>query len=221
MTTLDVQPSVDDALKHTPPTERKKLRIGNMPKLIGISGVSRVGKDSFFQGLKAAYPNVNFGRLSVGDIIRKDVADFVFEATGIDVFDCTDEEKEITRPVLVWYGNVKRKQTQGRYFIDLLEEKRKEYAVLTDVDVLAVTDVRFCEYQYDEVHWIKENGFLIHLTRVLPDGRMLPPNNILESTNNELLKNAATYALHLPTFTGDVKVVKEELVKYIRSLELL
>lgn len=130
--------------------------------------------------------------------LKEDLEDFIFQKFGIDVFDCTDEEKAIIRPIMVAYGGSKRAQTKGTYWTGLMSE---EIARLAEkgVEVVIVPDVRYCEFLEDEVVWlINQGGFLIHVSKILSDGTVQQPPNEDERRNDPLLKNAADITVEWP-----------------------
>jgi len=186
-------------------------------KIIGISGVSRAGKDTLYQGLLDAYPEYTFTRLSIADFIRIELADFIINHTGISVWNSTPEEKEIYRPLMVWYGNIKRQQTQGKYFLDRLQEQLHTRSVYVNSDYCVITDIRFKEFVFDEPDWVKsKGGTMIHLRRLDDTCTSIPPNNELESKNDPILYQLSDISITWPTIP-----TQEGIVEYIRTLELL
>jgi len=175
-------------------------------KFIGLSGVAKAGKDTFFQGLVAGYPEYTFTRLSVADIIREDISEFLYKQTGIDIFTCTPQEKEQVRPLLAWYGDFMRKRTKGMYFLQqldsILDIHKTDYAVLTDL--------RFKEFEFDEPDWIRsKDGIVIHITRVLPDGTYAQPANELERVNDPKVHAIADHRVSWNTILPDVEFIKK------------
>ncbi len=53
------------------------------------------------------------------------------------------EDKNAFREMLVWYGGVKRKQTEGKYWTGLLHEELKK----DTNDVNFISDIRYVEYE--------------------------------------------------------------------------
>ncbi len=185
--------------------------------IIGIAGVSRAGKDTLYQGLIDAYPDYSFTRLSIADFIRIELADFIINHTGISVWNSTPEEKEIYRPLMVWYGHTKRQQTQGKYFLDRLQEQLHTRSVYVNSDYCVITDIRFKEFSFDEPDWIKsKNGKLIHLRRLDSNCNTILPNNELERKNDPALQQLADISITWPTIH-----TQEGIVEYIKTLELL
>ena len=69
-----------------------------MNRIIGVSGVAGVGKDTFFQLLSEIIP---CKRYALADELKKEVRQWTKLHYGIDSFDCTIEEKNLIRPFLV------------------------------------------------------------------------------------------------------------------------
>jgi hypothetical protein len=136
-----------------------------MSKVIGISGVARAGKDTFASilttQLKAAGKSVD--KFAFADALKQDCDDFCKKKLGISAFTQVPAEKLIIRPLLVWYGDAKRKQSNGRYWVDIIERQVKA----SKADYCLVTDVRYDFYEKDEISWVKDerNGVVVHVSR--------------------------------------------------------
>lgn len=144
-----------------------------IPKVIGISGVARAGKDTFaailIKQLELAGKKVK--RVALADPLKLFCDEFCRKNLGISAFTQDNAEKLLIRPLLVWFGDAKRKQTNGRFWIEqadkaiwdagLTDENKKPY------DYVVVTDVRYDHYEADEASWIKreKNGVLIHVSQ--------------------------------------------------------
>lgn len=183
-------------------------------KYIGVGGLARTGKNLFCD-IATKQLMDNYGlrakTYALAYALKKECEPFVKEKLGLDVFSEKTEDKNIFRPMLVWYADVKRKQTKGRHWLELLEkhieiDTNLEKDSGKPVDVVLISDIRFAEYGNDEVHWIKNelNGKLIHLSKYTwgfpTDGRYIKvindktkkiytePPNITESTNDPKVK---------------------------------
>ena len=150
-------------------------------KIIGIAGASRSGKDtlcrSLIRILKEKY-NIEAERMSIaGDLIKKNLQNIIMNSVGIDSFTENTEEKELIRPLLVEYGKLMRKWTEGRYFVENFENINEK--------TLIIPDIRYAEYEKDEIHWIRNevNGYLIFLER-----ENIKDANETEKINNKKLK---------------------------------
>jgi hypothetical protein len=166
---------------------------------IGIGGVARAGKDSLANSLASLLKadGYNTIRSSLAAPLKHDCKDFISTKLGLDVWTNNTQEKAIFREMLVWYGKVKRQQTEGKYWTDLLTKKVE----IESPDVCIVPDVRYLQYPEDEVHWLKQKmgGVLIHVQRRDMHGDIVPPANMDESINDKLIRDNADYQLEWPT----------------------
>ena len=173
---------------------------------IGIAGVARSGKDSLaleIENLIRSYKGKTIYRTSLAQPLKEDCKDFIKQYLGLNVFTDNNEEKATFREFLVWYGKVKRQQTQGKYWTDLLDKRVQKF----QPDVCIIPDVRYQQYDEDEVSWLKakENNILIHLQRIAINGEIVPPANMDESINDSIIQNSADYKIIWPTFTDENK----------------
>jgi hypothetical protein len=85
------------------------------------------------------------------------------EKLGISAFTQIPEEKTIIRPLLVWYGDAKRKQSNGRYWVDIIDAAVEK----SSADFCIITDVRYDFYDRDEISWVKDErrGMVVHISR--------------------------------------------------------
>jgi hypothetical protein len=170
---------------------------------IGIGGVARSGKDSFANNLLDILKENNFNAIksSLAEPLKHDCKEFISSKLGLDVWTDKTEEKAIFREMLVWYGKVKRQQSEGQYWTNLLT-KRVEMAA---PEICIVPDVRYLQYPEDEVFWLKNkmNGILIHIERKDINGDIVPPANMDESINDKLIKDNADYSVVWPTYAPD------------------
>jgi len=166
-------------------------------KIIGLTGFARSGKDSFYkiasEILKEEY-NLKSMRYALADALKADTKNFIYDKVGLDVYTDNPDEKSIFRPLLVAYGKCKRVQSKGTYWTSLLQNKIE---LDTESDVVFVTDIRYAEYEQDEVQWIKNvmGGDLIHITKYEEDGfggklYIKPPNDD-EAKNDPVIRSHA------------------------------
>jgi hypothetical protein len=173
---------------------------------IGIAGVARSGKDSLaleIETLIKLHKVQEVYRTSLAQPLKEDCKDFISQYLGLNVFTDNNEEKAIFREFLVWYGKVKRQQTEGKYWTDLLDQRVEKF----QPDVCIVPDIRYQQYEQDEVSWLKAkpNNILIHLQRVAINGEIVPPANMDETINDSIIQNSADYKILWPTFTDENK----------------
>jgi hypothetical protein len=161
--------------------------------MIGITGVARSGKDTLYNLIekKLKQLNVQTKRYALADNLKHDLRDFIIQRFNIDIYTANLEEKELIRPIMVAYGKSKRMQTQGRYWIELLNSKINEKDFLP-----IITDIRYQEYEKDEYFWLKKEkqGIMIHVSRV-KNGKIILPANEEEAKNDKVLSELADYKI--------------------------
>ena len=186
--------------------------------IIGITGVARSGKDTFYSILKKYLKEkgIDSQRLALADELKKELGDFVDKKFKIDLNKCDGADKELIRPLMVAYGKCRRVQTEGKYWSSLVEPKLKE---LKKENILPIiTDIRYIEYKEDEYAWLKNhNGILIHISRKLDDGTFIPPANIEEKSNDNKLKAVADFCICWET-CQDTNFLYELIQKNLRNI---
>ena len=157
---------------------------------IGISGVARSGKNLFCdiaQNLLKEKYGLSSKSYALAYYLKKDCEQFIQDKLGLNVFSENTEDKNKFREMLVWYGGVKRKQTEGKYWTGLLHEDLKK----DTNDVNFISDIRYIEYSDDEVFWLKKqlNGKLIHISKYTygfpTDGRHYIVNDLSKKIYTE------------------------------------
>lgn len=175
-----------------------------LKKVIGLSGVARAGKDTFAAILMGKLFTAGYSvkKIALADPLKGDCDEFCLKYFGFSAFTQVPEEKLLIRPMLVWYGDAQRKRTNGRYWID----KAQQTIDNTDYDFYIVSDVRYCHYERDEIHWLKNEckGTVCHIrkwSREYHDldnigGRtFVPPANDHEALNDPKVRALADYQL--------------------------
>jgi hypothetical protein len=161
-------------------------------KVIGISGLARCGKDSFYQISKSILEEkgIQSTRFAFADCLKEECDQILKENIGISAFTENSEEKKIIRPLLVTYGTHIRRKLNENCWIEKIEES--VLSKVSEGNVTFITDVRF-ENEIDWVHSL--NGESVHITR---EG-IVPPNKD-EAKNNPILKNKSTQLVDWPNF---------------------
>ena len=167
--------------------------------VIGIAGVAGSGKDTFGKIIGNVFENsggkVNY--LSFAAKLKAEVSEISKKLYDIDPINCTREEKNLIRPLLLAHGAIMREKTQGQYWINSIKN------LIIENNINIITDVRFCEYECDEVDWIQSNGgIVVHITRFFEENGQriyIMPDNEYEKRNDKTLKNKADYSFSWPT----------------------
>lgn len=189
------------------------------PIYIAATGLARTGKNLFCDiAARQLYDKYKLtsGVYPLAYELKSDCEKFILEKLGLNVFTEITEEKNIFRPLLVCYADIKRKQTNGRYWLELLDKRiRNEH-----VDVVFISDLRFAEYPKDEVFWLKEelHGKLVHINkftygfptngrhvRVINDKTkkiFVDPPNQTEAVNDPKVKKYADYCIEWEDIGG-------------------
>ena len=133
-------------------------------KIIGITGYANTGKDTLANIIISNVEKRGFvaKRFSFAELIKLELRP-LFHKFGIDPWNCSREDKEKIRDVLVSYGVCVRELTKGRYLIDAVQKEIEA----SYCDIAIITDVRFCEFEDDELSWLLKDmgGILIDITR--------------------------------------------------------
>jgi len=187
----------------------------NNVNLIGIAGVAGSGKDTFAQIIKKVFESNGFevNCLSFAKKLKEEVAEVSKNMYGIDTTNCTREEKNLVRPLLLAHGAIMREKTKGQYWIDGIKD------LVSNDKINIITDVRFCEYECDEVDWIQSNnGIVVHITRFFEENGeriYISPDNEYEKRNDKTLKNKANYSFCWPTDISKQKKYSEKFFKWL------
>ena len=139
----------------------------NKPILIGVGGFARAGKDTFVKVARKILTENGYSseKLAFADALKNEIGPFIKEFYGIDVWTDNTEEKTLIRPLLVAHGCQKRIQTNGKYWVDKVDEQIEKIAGVRDMKkhVIFISDCRFP----NEVTWAHERwgGWFVHLKK--------------------------------------------------------
>ena len=160
-----------------------------------------------------------YRELSIANNLKQEVSWASRELYGINSSNCTRKEKDTIRPFLVAHGVIKRKLSNGRHWIEMLNKE------LAPDKINIITDIRFNKYEKDEVYWLKNeiNGVLIHLSRyteVKGERTYFPPVNDTERENDPLIKSEADFILNWKSEKDDIKKIisASQMLKWVKKL---
>lgn len=170
---------------------------------IGISGAATVGKDTYYRLLKELCLEdfgVNVVRFALADVLKIDLQNFIISKHGINILNCSVEDKNKVRFELVNHARKMRQETNGRYWISKLDKVIENYRKSENFkssDIFCVTDIRHFEYPSDEVVWLKEEnkGFLIYVEKFFDNGSVCNPANDDERRNDPFLREHSDYRI--------------------------
>ena len=133
------------------------------PIVIGVGGFARSGKDTFVKIARRQLKESGYSsiKLAIADALKEEIDPFLKEYYGISAWTDDTEEKKIIRPLLVAHGCQKRVQTQGKYWVDKVDEAIEN--IHFSEDVIFISDCRFP----NEVDWVhnKWGGWFVHLKK--------------------------------------------------------
>ncbi len=187
---------------------------------IGISGVAGAGKDLFFNLLSK---KTGVRRFALADQLKHECNQWCYDQYDIEPVDCTREEKEQIRELLVFHGVFKRKLSNGRHWINKLTPAINAFLINAQTqDVPVVTDIRYQEYEKDEVYWLKNelNGVLVHVSQYQnKDGKRVwkEPVNSEESRQDPILKNHADFVIEWEKIKCDNPEENEYLIQKVEE----
>jgi hypothetical protein len=200
--------------------------------VIGVSGVAGSGKDLFSNALthELESKGKRVFRLSIAQALKEEVREWCVGQYGIDPTNCSREDKEKIRQLLVFHGTIKRNKTKGRHWLEItnsiIEELKDNY------DYFIISDIRYSDYERDEVPWLKKelDGVLIHVQLYWVEGRLnglkkvfQEPANSEEKRNDPKLLKACDHDVTWEKF-DDInkdKYTKEYAVKCSEWLNTL
>lgn len=204
--------------------------------IIGVSGVAGAGKDLFVQTCikQLERRGKTAGSLAIANLLKLEAKDWCLKHYDIDPTLCSREDKEKIREFLVFHGTMKRKASNGRHWINLTSSVLKDAQQV--YDYVFISDVRYSDFEKDEVYWIKEElkGALVHVSQyeiceVLDKGSwpktkmdrvFLQPANKEEERNDPVLKSKADYTLEWEKSRNinKDKYITSEVVTFIEWL---
>ena len=196
-----------------------------MKNIIGLGGIAQSGKDFFFTNLKKTTKR-NVIRFAIADELKKELFSLIKNTYNVDIFNCSAEDKEKIRPMLLSHGKIRRNDSKGRYWINKISEKVKD-AAKDEENIVVITDIRYDEFAEDEVDWVKKelNGFFVHISKYTEDKGVkvfgLPPNED-EAINNPKLIEKADYLIQWPDKLKEEQAKRycNEVLIYIRLSEI-
>ena len=201
-------------------------------KCVGICGVATAGKDTFFVLLRDYLKpyDIHVQRFALADKLKDEIDPYLQQQFGISAWTTNPEEKKLIRPSLVAHGYVRRMQTKGTHWTKQLEApiiKALEKGEILPV----VTDIRYAEYDEDEIYWVRKfGGKLVYITRyvnktvvgkdtseVIKD--FVQPPNEDERRNDPKLRAQADYIIEWDTVAKPtLENLGEHIENFIKAL---
>lgn len=165
--------------------------------IIGVSGVARSGKDTFFNLLKTNLKGKKYGvckRFAFADEIKKELNKITIPNFGIDCTKVPNKDKEKVRPLMVAYGTHLARSINSNHWINRIKPHVESH--YKSGGICVITDVRYP----NEQEFIKDNfehSFNVHIHRFGFD-----PINKEEESNAPLLQQKSDYQISWKTFNN-------------------
>ena len=187
------------------------MQESNKKLIIGIGGCARAGKDTFASILEAKLKanGRTVKKIALATPLKTDCVEFLANHLKIDAYTQVSSEKNLIRPMLVWYGDAQRKLTGGRYWID----KAASAIEAVPHDYYIITDVRYDFYEKDELYWLQTEcrGVVCHVSRYYLEAGgvrdFVQPPNEHERENDPKIKAKANFVVEWESVEG--KTVEE------------
>jgi hypothetical protein len=166
--------------------------------IFGISGYATVGKDTFADSLYSILSKrgIKCYRESFAKQLKLQMEGFLMEHLKISVLTQKAEEKKIIRPLLVAFGEAKRK-VNPNYWVEVLD------FLLLKNGLTIISDVRY----ENEADWIlSKGGKILHLNRMNEDGSYIQPANKEEEINSPNVIEKCFHELCWNTISDKIEI---------------
>jgi hypothetical protein len=181
-------------------------------KIVGLCGVARSGKDSFYKHSKHILKSrgITPRRFAFADSLKSECDQLLTRYTKISAFTSDNKEKETIRPFLVAWGTDVRRKLDEECWIKKIEQ---EVESSIDCELLPIiTDVRYPN-EADWVHGL--GGIIIHISRT-----GMHPANKEEAKNDPILKEKSDLTVRWQTLGEDSEAYKDNIRKTIKDINL-
>jgi len=186
--------------------------------ILGIAGKRLSGKDTLCQILLDEMRLRGFSakRIALADALKQEINPYLINKYGIDIFNCSPEDKEKARPELIELGRERRLSSEGTFWTNIVSQEIEKGGE----QFIIVPDIRYNVYENDEAAWVRRRGLLVHLEKYTMNGaeKIYYRSNDEEEENDPKVKQAADYLFQWPVAPNDVLVEhSKELVSQIIS----
>lgn len=167
--------------------------------VIGVSGVARSGKDSFYLLLKRKLEPLGFTceRTAFADELKSDLKPIILSEFNINIDHCSNKEKELIRPFMVSYGSLARSLNKEHWINKVKVKIFKEQLLPKSISV--ITDVRYPNEQLFVKNNFK-NFCNVHVERFGTE-----PANEEEKKYNPNLKKQSNYLIYWKDFDNSIE----------------
>lgn len=130
----------------------------NKKLVVFCSGYARSGKDTVARSILnfCSTKKIKAKIYSFAKALKEDLRPLIKEKFNIDTFTEDGFEKNLIRPILISYGNAARELTCGKYWWSIVKKEIDDDLFHNNYDVAIISDGRFCEYEKDELFFVKQ-----------------------------------------------------------------
>jgi hypothetical protein len=166
--------------------------------IVGLGGYATSGKDLMCRLIRERGGKVK--RFALADKLKETLDPFVKEQYGTSLFNCSREEKELLRPLMVAYSKLHRHRTGGAYFFNKIADEIIDYS---KEGLAIITDLRYAEYEGTDEAWrVKEvGGSIVCLNKYKIESHrkvFVKPPNQEEAENGPKIQEMADYNIEWP-----------------------
>ena len=150
--------------------------------IICLSGFATSGKDTFYkllvQNSQTPFIKSPYKRVAFADELKRSTAPLIKSIYNIDIFNCTPEEKEIARPILISVGCWARDNISENYWVDKVSDqvRRNEEQKYDSI---------ICDWRFEsEITRLKEifgSNNVVGINIIRTDSNYNPPQKELEN----------------------------------------
>lgn len=180
-------------------------------RIIAVAGFLKSGKDTLCQILlnKCAKLGYSAKRIALADALKQEIRPQLIREYGIDILNCSPEDKEKVRPELIELGRERRLSSEGTFWTSIVSQQIKE----CDEQIIIVPDIRYNVYPEDEAVWVKKNrGTIVNVSRysrtekagVMTNNRVYWEGNEEEQKNAPKVKAVADFFIEWETSPFDI-----------------
>lgn len=190
--------------------------------IIGVSGFARCGKNTLAEILSeySSHFGLNTKMFSFAYALRQDLNSFCKEKFGISAFTEDTIDKSKIRNILIAYGQSQRSLSDGTYWWKKLLPEINSFFT-SGGNVAIISDLRFKEYEFDEVDFIRSyrNSLILTLSRICEDGSLVAPAHESESENLPKIASRSDLNLTWNTVSKEQNSIIFESIPAINILD--
>jgi|LauGreDrversion4_2_1035121.scaffolds.fasta_scaffold01389_2 hypothetical protein len=189
--------------------------------IIGISGFATSGKDTCASLVCSYLDHAGFKSktFSFANALKQDIDDFCTQKIGISAFTTEPLLKSKIRSILISYGQIQRDLSNGTYWIHKVSPKIDDFFNLGG-NVAIVPDLRFKEFEYDELDYIRsfDNSIIVNVERS-DNNNQIKAAHESENKYYKILQNESDIKIKWES-SNDVAYLNSQISDLIKLINL-